>query len=429
MTSGLRFRIVSVATALVLAVMLGACSDDSNSAAPAVTGDVRIGLLAPLSGVNAQVGQEAQRGAELAAEVLNNSEETAGYDLAPVWGVSGSARLSIVTADTASDPRQAVAGTSRLITEHAVAGIVGAFEPEPTLDASQRADRLRVPFVSGDIPMRALTERGLSWFFRLGPDARAFASSFVSLLRGAEQPGMERRRITVLYAADTAGHDLRATFAQLVDETDYEVVAEVGYQAGDTDLTDEARAVRASDPDIVLFSAAPGAGQALADALSGIGYAPPGVVVYGTVREADPLAALPGMDGRVSRQVAWSQAIAQANPRAADIAERYQRRYGLPMTEVAASAYTAVTALAQAISDARSVEPEQVRTALVALDLPGSEMIMPWEGVRFDGTHQNTLADPVIEQAVGGQFAVVFPRDLAAGAFNWPARNGASAGG
>nr|MDT0665835.1 ABC transporter substrate-binding protein [Micromonospora sp. DSM 115978] len=196
----------------------------------------------------------------------------------------------------------------------------------------------------------------------------------------------------------------------------------VRYDPAGSDLSADVAAIQESQPDVVLFSASSGTGERLASALSDTGYLPPALVVYGDVSEAAPLASHPQLDGRVSRQTAWSASIAAANPRAAAVAERYKAEFGAPMTEAAASAFTAVSVLARAIDDAGSVVPERIRSALVGADLPGSFSIMPWNGVRFDGTHQNVLSGTVIEQASGSTFSVVYPRDLAAGPFNWPNR-------
>jgi branched-chain amino acid transport system substrate-binding protein len=53
-----------------------------------------------------------------------------------------------------------------------------------------------------------------------------------------------------------------------------------------------------------------------------------------------------------------------------------------------------------------------VRAALLNLDIPGRETIMPWSGVRFDASRQNAAANGVVEQRVGQTFRVVFPNEL-----------------
>jgi branched-chain amino acid transport system substrate-binding protein len=76
--------------------------------------------------------------------------------------------------------------------------------------------------------------------------------------------------------------------------------------------------------------------------------------------------------------------------------------------------------LAEAIDNARSVDPQRVRAALLNLDIPGREMIMPWSGLRFDGSHQNLAANGVVEQRVDDVFRVVFPGELQQADPVWP---------
>jgi branched-chain amino acid transport system substrate-binding protein len=110
---------------------------------------------------------------------------------------------------------------------------------------------------------------------------------------------------------------------------------------------------------------------------------------------------------------AWSREVAARNPSAKPIMDRYEERFNAAMTETAAVSFTAVLTLAAAIDAAGSVDPQRVRAALIALDLPGRSTIMPWSGVRFDTAHQNALAAGTVEQMVQGGFRVVFPRELA----------------
>jgi branched-chain amino acid transport system substrate-binding protein len=78
-------------------------------------------------------------------------------------------------------------------------------------------------------------------------------------------------------------------------------------------------------------------------------------------------------------------------------------------------------ALAQAVNNARSVDPDQIRAALTALDIPGRDTIMPWDGIKFDDQHQNTGARAVVEQRLDGVWKVVYPKDVAAQEIVWPA--------
>lgn len=98
------------------------------------------------------------------------------------------------------------------------------------------------------------------------------------------------------------------------------------------------------------------------------------------------------------------------------------------MSDIAAGTFTAVLVLADAIDNAGSTDSQRVRAALLNLDIPAREMIMPWTGVRFDASHQNVGANGVVEQRVQGLFRVVFPDELQRAEPVWPRpRPGANA--
>ena len=56
------------------------------------------------------------------------------------------------------------------------------------------------------------------------------------------------------------------------------------------------------------------------------------------------------------RSVSWSTEAAERNPAAQAVTGLYQRRYNSPMTEAAASAFTAVMTVAQAVNNAGTLD-------------------------------------------------------------------------
>ncbi len=155
--------------------------------------------------------------------------------------------------------------------------------------------------------------------------------------------------------------------------------------------------------------------QPLLQAVAGSGLKPKAAMSfslgYVTAQTFDPAAA--AVDG-LMRSTSWSIEAAQRNPAAQAVTALYQRRFNSPMTEAAASAFTAVMTVAQAVNNAGTLDEQRVRSALLSLDIPGEQTIMPWAGIQFDETHQNTLAQALIEQYHNRAFSIVYPSDAAA---------------
>jgi len=134
----------------------------------------------------------------------------------------------------------------------------------------------------------------------------------------------------------------------------------------------------------------------------------------------------PDPDAVVLRAASWSAELARRSPVGEEVTGLYERTFGGPMTDEAANSFTATIALALAIDSAGSRERAAIRAALRRISLPATQMIMPWNGVRFDADGQNRLAAGVIEGWDGTSFRVVYPRELAAGPMIWTARDRSS---
>lgn len=58
--------------------------------------------------------------------------------------------------------------------------------------------------------------------------------------------------------------------------------------------------------------------------------------------------------------------------------------------------------------------------ALTKTFIPAEQLIIPWRGVKFDETGQNTLADAIIIQYQGGKLYTVWPQNFAAREILYP---------
>jgi branched-chain amino acid transport system substrate-binding protein len=412
-------RIALVATVVSLAACTGGDPEDDGSS----VSEVRIGVLAPTTGSSRAAGNEAQHGAELAAALVNGEEGSvplAGVGSAGLAGLGG-AKLSIVAANTKGLPEVGATEAARLVTEQRVAGLVGAYDAEVTEAASQRTERLGVPFVNGDSPAVHLTERGLDWFFRTGPTDRMFGEAFFSALR--ETAGADIRRTAVLYVDDRPSNVIADMTEQLAEEGGFDPPTLVGLQPGGNPVAAVAQLRdQPQQPEAVFVVASkPEDAASLIRAFGQARYSPPGILVFGAGFPPSAVVAGVGPDGNgLLSSTGWAREIAGRSAIAKPVMELYEERFGQPMSETAAGTFTAVLVLAEAIDNARSADPQRVRAALLNLDVPGREMIMPWSGLRFDGSHQNVAANGVVEQRVGDVFRVVFPGELQQAEPVWP---------
>ena len=76
--------------------------------------------------------------------------------------------------------------------------------------------------------------------------------------------------------------------------------------------------------------------------------------------------------------------------------------------------------LADAINRAGSTDPTKIQAALKATDLKPDQLMIGYNGVKFDETGQNTLSATYLIQLQGKEYVSVWPEDRATGKLEWP---------
>lgn len=419
-------RVLAVVAAAALLAVPACSSSDADGGPAADVTEIKIGAPLPLSGPNAPLGKDALQGAQLAADVLNKGLPGLKLPLANEKGLPAlnHAKFTIVPADTQGKPENGASAVNHLVNDEEVHVLAGALESGVTKTAAQQAERLQVPFITSISSSPALTQQGLKWFFRTGPTDVTYAQAFFGLLDEQKKKNIPADKIAVLYMNNTFGTDAAKVARSLADANNKQIVADVPFDPAATDLTSQLQNVRAAEPDALFVVAYPPTATLFINATRQLDYVPPSVMAFGAgfIDAGFIKSAGDGLEG-MSRRVAWSEDLGSRNPAAKIVADEYRKRYGAPLTENSARVFTTIMALAQAINNARSVDPDQIRAALTALDIPGRDTIMPWDGIKFDDQHQNVGARAVVEQRLKGAWKVVYPKDVAAQEIVWPAND------
>src|ERR1044072_2205430 len=115
-------------------------------AARAQTSEVVIAVTSPLSGASAQIGVDAQKAFETAADLINKNHD---FDLPLAKGEGlpglGGAKIRLVFADHQADPQKGRAETERLITQEKVCAVIGTYQSAVAVTVSQICERYQGP--------------------------------------------------------------------------------------------------------------------------------------------------------------------------------------------------------------------------------------------------------------------------------------------
>src|ERR1700738_1356678 len=98
----------------------------------------------------------------------------------------------------------------------------------------------------------------------------------------------------------------------------------------------------------------------------------------------------------------------------------YKAKTGRDLDDTSGRNMQGFLALAEAINRAGSTDPEKIRLALSKTDLKPEQLMMGYNGLKFDDTGQNILASTYLIQLKDKQYQPVWPANAAAAKLDWP---------
>ncbi len=308
---------------------------------------VRIGQIAPLSGGGAASGPSHVNGARLALDIVNAAGGMLGRP------------AELVVEDGLSTPDGAVTAFRRLVERGDIAAVVGSTRSVEMHALAPEVLRVGRPVLFGGTAP-ALTQLSNPWLFRCQPSdaysARAMAAFGVG--------NLGKRRWAILHSSDPFGTSGAAALRAALEGQGARVALAQDYQNQRGDFAALARAVAASDADILA---------------SYVSFEPDQVAMARAIREAgvrlpwigSQFIAATSVRAQAGEALYGTHAVAafhaDANPQARAFADRYERAFGAQADFFAAWPFDAVTILARAINAAGGTEPGAVRGAILAI--------------------------------------------------------------
>jgi branched-chain amino acid transport system substrate-binding protein len=384
--------------------------------------EVVIGVIYPLSGASAQIGVDAQRAFETAADIVNKNYD---FDLPMAKGEGfsglGGAKLRLVFADHQADPQKGRAEAERLITQEKVSAIVGTYQSAVAVTVSQICERYQIPFLSADNSSPSLHRRGLKYYFRAAPHDEMFSTAMFDFFDAMKKKGQKIETLALFHEDTIFGTDSANAQLKLASERGYKIVADIKYRANSPSLTAEVQQLKAANADVLMPSSYTTDGILLIKTMGELGYKAKNIVAQDAGFSEKALYDAVGdkIPGVISRG-SFSLDLAAKRPMVGKINDMFKERSGKDFNDYSSRQFMGLIVMADAINRAKSTDGEKIREALVATDMPGEQTIMPWKRVKFDEMGQNNDADPVLLQYNGGKFVTVFPPQAAVADAVWP---------
>ncbi|QOZ24720.1 Leu/Ile/Val-binding protein [Bradyrhizobium ivorense] len=391
-------------------------------AARAQTSEVAIGVIYPLSGASAQIGVDAQRAFETAADIINKNYDFA-LPLAKGEGLSGlgGAKVKLVFADHQADPQKGRAEAERLITQDKVCAVIGTYQSAVAVTVSQICERYGVPFLSADNSSPSLHRRGLKYYFRASPHDEMFSTAMFDFFDAMKKKGQKIETLALFHEDTIFGTDSANAQTKLAGERGYKIVADIKYRANSPSLTAEVQQLKAANADVLMPSSYTTDAILLVKTMAELGYKPKNIMAQdaGFSEKATYDAVGDKLEGVISRG-SFSLDLASKRPMVGLINEMFRAKSGKDFNDYSSRQFMGLIVMADAINRAKSTDGEKIREALVATDMPGDQTIMPWKRVKFDEMGQNNFADPVLLQYAAKNFVTIFPEQAAVSEAIWP---------
>ena len=384
---------------------------------------IKIGAVYPLTGNIASTGIDCRRGVDLAVDIINGKYN---LDLPLARGAGlpnlGGAKIEMVYADTKGEPKNGMSEAERLITQEKVVAMIGAYQSSVTKTASQTTERLKVPYVCSDSSSPTLTERGYKYFFRVSPHDAIFAKDQFNFMKDLEKKKhMKFKTVALLYENTEFGSNVGKAAKKYAAEYGYKVVADVSYPANATDVTSEVGTLIKSKPDVLMHASYITDAILFTKTFKEMGFAPKGILTMAGYIEPGYLPAVKSDGNFIIVRSTFALDLAKKKPLVAQVNELFKKKYGIDMSENAARSFMAPFVLADAINRAKTTESEAVVKALLQTNIPGKQVIYPWQGIKFDPqSHQNIYAQGTLVQVRNKEYCTIWPFASAATDVVWP---------
>jgi branched-chain amino acid transport system substrate-binding protein len=401
--------LIIVAVIVVAAIGVGAYYA---TLPPPTIAPVNIGVIIPLSGTSASSGADEKNAYLLAEQTINNNGGIKSL---------GGAKIKLIIEDSAGDPATGANAATKLITQDHVVALVGAYQSAVTAAVAAVAERQGVPFLNPDSTDPTLTEHGYQWFFRTTAFDTLFVSQFFQFLGELQSKyNVSLKNVAIVHENTAFGTSVGALEENASKIFGYNVVVDIAYSSTKSDVTSEVLQLVNAKPDVVLMTSYTSDSILFIKTFKQYNFVPK-VILGDDAGFVDPSFAKslgPMVNNLFSREV-FSPDLTSIT-QIASLDSAFNKTYGYHLNGNNARVYVGVTVMADAINRAGSLSASAIRDALVATNLSSSQIPMPWQGVKFDAKHQNTLAGGIIVQYLNGTERTVWPSTFATTSLVFP---------
>ena len=365
---------------------------------------LKVGVLLPRSGFEASIGQDCQRGVDIAPGILKTL---------------GLPELAILNADTESNVDVARERAEKLINDGAQL-LVGAFDSGQTTAIAQVAEQKGIPLVINIAAAPGITEQGYKFVFRNFLTAPMILSSaFANQLELFNLIGAAPKSVVYMHVNDTFGTAMSKGIGAVMPKFNmpYKIVDEIAYDPTARDLSVEVTKAKAANADALLVVGRLTDAMLITRELVKQRWTPQAILSMGPGWYEDqylktlgrlsdgPISLVPFQDPNKKLTKVLDAALAKAYP---DINLSTNHVYTFEALLIAADAY----------KRAASGDPKALADAIRTTNITDNVSI--GSGIQFDAKGQNDKLTCGTIQNRGGKLVTLAPKTAANATPEWP---------
>jgi branched-chain amino acid transport system substrate-binding protein len=365
---------------------------------------LKVGLLLPRSGLQAGIGQDCQRGADIAPAIIKSL---------------GLPDIELMNADTESNVETARSRAEKLIGEGAQI-LVGAFDSGQTSAIAQVAEQKGVPLIINIAAAPQITDQGYKFVFRNFPTAPTIlANAFANQKEIFATTGAAPKTVVFMHVNDTFGTAMAKGIGAIIPkfEMPYTIAEEIAYDPAARDLSVEVAKAKATNADALLVVSRLNDAILLTRELVKQRWTPQAVLSMGPGWYEDqylktlgklsdgPISFAPWYDPSKKLTAVLEAALAKADP-------------GINLGTNHVFTFEALLVAADAYKRAGSATPQALAEAVRTTDITNNVAV--GGGISFDAKGQNEKVKNAAFQNHGGKLVTLAPKDAANGKPEWP---------
>jgi branched-chain amino acid transport system substrate-binding protein len=383
---------------------------------------VKIGMVSPVTGPMADVGQDSRLGAQLAVEAVN----AAGG----IKSLAG-ARLELLTADSETKAEVARTEADRLINAGAQI-MTGGFHSAHVATMSLLAQQRRLPYIidisAADAPTANAAksvregQQKTQYVYRIFTGSATFGRNAVRYMSEIfREAGVSPKRVVLMYSNDLFGKTQTDSFQAALKSASpgFEVVDVIPYPENAVDLSTEVSRARAAKPDVLAPITRPATAILLLEEVARQRADLMGIISPGApgLYETKQIQALKEKLEYVMDCTVYAN---YRKPEVQKIAGEYAKRSnGRNFDASGAYSYEAIQVIADVLERAASTDPDAVVAAIKKTSFAGGVTVSTGPVV-FNEVGDNPNASTAMLQILGQKPRVVWPKEVAEQKFVFP---------